>query len=50
VLAEAVGRPVVDRRAQSPTANGRMRVDSYCVVAERRGELVKKAMMTVGKP
>ena len=50
MLAEAVGRPVVFRRAQSPTADGRMRVDSYFVVAERRWELVKKAMMTVGKP
>jgi hypothetical protein len=28
----------------------RMRVDSYSVVAERRGELVKEAMMTVEKP
>lgn len=49
MLAEAVGRPVVFRRAQSPTADGRMRVDSY-LVAERLGELVKRAMMTVGKP
>ena len=50
MLAEAAGRPVVDRRAQSPTADGLMRVDSDCVVAGRRVELVKKAMMTVGKP
>jgi len=27
-----------------------MLVDSYVVVAGRRGELVKKAMMTVEKP
>jgi len=50
VLAEAAGRPEVDRRARSPTADGRMLVDSYVVVAGRRGELVKKAMVTGGKP
>jgi len=51
VLAEAAGRPeLVDRRAQSPSDVERMRVDSYSMVAERRGELVRKAMMTVEKP
>ena len=50
MLAEAVGRPErVDRTARSPSLDERMRVDSYLVVAERRGELVKKAM-TVEKP
>lgn len=51
MLAEVVGMPErVDRRAQSPSEEGRMRVDSYSVGAERLGELVKKAMLTVGKP
>jgi hypothetical protein len=51
VLAEAAERPeLVDRRAQNPLDDGRMWFDSYSVVAERRGELVKKAMMTGGKP
>jgi len=51
VLAEAAGRrALVDRRAQSPSDDGRMWFDSYSVVAERRGELVKKAMVTGGKP
>jgi hypothetical protein len=51
VLAEAAGRPeLAGRRAQSPTEDGRMLFDSYSVVAEWRGELVKIAMMTVGKP
>lgn len=51
MLAEAVGRPEqVDRRAQSPSEEARMRVDSYSIGAERLGELVKKAMVTGGKP
>ena len=51
MLAEAVGRPeLAGRRARSPSEEARMRVMSYSVVAERRGELVKKAMLTVEKP
>jgi len=51
VLAEAVGRPeLVDRKARSPSEEGRMRIDSYSMGAERLGELVKKAMLTAGKP
>jgi hypothetical protein len=51
VLAEVAERPeLVDRRAQSPTEDGRMRVDSNSLVAERRGKLVKIAMLTGGKP
>lgn len=51
MLAEADERPeLVDRRGQSPADDARMRVDSYSMVAERRWELVRKAMLTVGKP
>lgn len=51
MLAEAVGRPeLVDRRAQSPSEEVRMRVDSYSIGAERLGVLVKKAMVSVEKP
>lgn len=44
------GAELVDRRAQSPSADARGRVMSYSVVADRRGELVKKAMVTGEKP
>ena len=40
------GAELVDRRAQSPSAETRGRVMSYSVVADRRGELVKIAMVT----
>ena len=51
MLAETVGSPeLAGRRAQSPSEERRMRVMSYSVVAERRGELVKKAMVTDKKP
>jgi hypothetical protein len=40
------GVELVDRRAQSPSAETRGRVMSYSVDADRRGELVKRAMMT----
>lgn len=51
MLAEAVEGPErVGRRAQSPSVDERMEVDSYSMVAERREELVRKAMLTVGKP
>jgi hypothetical protein len=51
VLAEAVERPeLVDRRARSPTAGERMRVDSYLVGADRLGVLVKKAIFAGEKP
>ena len=40
------GAELVDRRAQSPSAETRGRVMSYSVVADRRGELVKRAMVT----
>ena len=43
------GAELVDRRAQSP-ADARGRVMSYSVVADRRWELVKKAMVTGEKP
>lgn len=51
MLAEAVGRPeLVGRRAQSPSEEVRMRIDSYSMGAERLGVLVKKAMVSVEKP
>lgn len=40
------GAELVGRRAQSPSAETRGRVMSYSVDADRRGELVKRAMMT----
>jgi len=51
VLAEVVGMPErVDRRAQSPSEEERMRIDLYLVGAAGLGELVGKAMLIVGKP
>jgi hypothetical protein len=51
VLAEAVERPeLAGRRAQSPTGAVRRRVDWYSIGAERLGVLVKKAILTGGKP
>ncbi len=51
MLAEVVGMPErVGRRAQSPSEEVRMRIDSYSMGAGRLGELVKIAMMIVGKP
>jgi hypothetical protein len=41
---------LVGRRAQSPSADARGRVMSYSVDADRRGELVKRAMVTGEKP
>lgn len=41
---------LVDRRARSPSADARGRVMSYSVVADRRWELVKRAMVTGEKP
>lgn len=42
------GVALADRRARSPSAEGR--VMSYSVVADRRGELMKRAMVTGEKP
>lgn len=51
MLAEAVEGPeLVGRRAQSPTGESRMRIESYSVGADRLGVLVKKAMFAGGKP
>ena len=51
MLAEAVEMAAwVGRKAQSLSVEGRMRIDSYCVGAAGLGELVKKAMLSVGKP
>ena len=41
---------LVDRRAQSPSADARGRVISYSVDADRREKLVKSAMLTGKKP
>lgn len=49
--AVADGRPAVAvRRAQSPSADARIRYGMYSVVAVRRGELVREAMLTGEKP
>ena len=44
------GAELVGRRVQSPSADARGRVMSYSVVADRLGELVKRAMVTGEKP
>lgn len=44
------GAELVGRRAQSPSADARGRVMSYSVDADRRWELVKRAMVTGEKP
>ena len=38
------------RRARSRCADGRIRYGTYSVVAVRRGELVREAMVTGEKP